>query len=160
MARKPGGKKLYVTIPKRSDLSSRISTAMILQDITVGELWKTMMVLEPASAVEAARNILPEQIEALECNLQQTERALQLCREPIGDLFYPAFEAVFRRLNAGERLMAAHRNIVEALKNADGGTAELWMRKHIVDFRRGYELANLDLELSVKKLSTAQKSLK
>lgn len=182
VARRPGGKKLYVTVPRRAELSNRMTAAMVLQKITVRELWGAMMVMEPALAAEAAGNIEPEQISALERNLAETarhlddresilkldlefhdliadaggNRALQLSREPISELFYPAFEAVFQRLSAGERLLTAHRHIVDALKVADAGAASEWMRKHIVDFKRGYDLANLDIDTPVKALPQKQ----
>jgi GntR family transcriptional regulator, transcriptional repressor for pyruvate dehydrogenase complex len=49
------------------------------------------------------------------------------------------------RLNVGERLAFAHQQILDGLRARDAGKARLWMEKHIVDFRRGYELANLDI---------------
>ncbi|WP_420419881.1 FadR/GntR family transcriptional regulator [Pacificispira sp.] len=179
VARKPGGKKLFVTIPTRADLSERMTTAMVLQEITLEELWATMIALEPAAAAAAAGNATDAHITALEANLKATEanidnkeslleldlefheliadacgnRALQLSREPIGSLFYPAFDAVFSRLNAGERLLVAHTRIVDALKARDRETAVEWMRKHIVDFRRGVELANLDMSRPAKGAS-------
>ena len=73
-------------------------------------------------------------------------RALQLCRAPISQLFYPAFLKVFSRLNAGERLVFAHEKILQALRDHNATEAHGWMDKHIVDFRRGYELANLDID--------------
>jgi DNA-binding FadR family transcriptional regulator len=53
------------------------------------------------------------------------------------------------RLNAAERLLAAHEHIVEAIRTSDVTTARNWMERHIDDFRRGYELANLDMMNSV-----------
>ena len=72
-------------------------------------------------------------------------RTLQLCREPIGQVFYPAFLRLVLRLNVGERLVFAHQQVLDGLRARDRGKARLWMEKHIVDFRRGYELANLDI---------------
>lgn len=178
VSRKPGGKKLFVSIPKRAELSSRMTAAMVLQKIKLDELYDTMRVLEPAIAADAARNITRDQIDRLRANLRATEaqlfdqgalarldiefhdllaeacgnRAMQLCRHPIGELFYPAFDAVMRRLNAGERMLAAHRSIFEAVRRGDSETAQDWMTKHIVDFRRGYELANLDIETPITGL--------
>ena len=42
----------------------------------------------------------------------------------------------------------AHEKIVQALRNRDAAGAKSWMDKHIVDFRRGYELANLDIDMA------------
>jgi hypothetical protein len=44
-----------------------------------------------------------------------------------------------------ERLVFAHEQILDSLRTHDAIKARLWMAKHVVDFRRGYELANLDV---------------
>lgn len=183
VSRKPGGKKLFVSIPKSSDLSGPITGAMILQKVTLAELYRTMLVLEPAIARDAALYANPEQIAALDDNMAQTEqhaqddtalaaldiafhdllsaacnnRAILLSRHPISELFYPAFDAVMKRLNAGERMLAAHREIVAAVRARDPQTAEDWMRRHIEDFRRGYELANLDIDRPIAQLPSGEK---
>jgi DNA-binding FadR family transcriptional regulator len=171
VARRPGGKKLFVTAPPPATLSDRMTTAMVLHRVTVEELWHAMLVLEPETAALAALHASDAQLAALEANLATTEslvadaaaipaldlafhdliaeasgnRAIQLARQPLGALFYPAFERIFQHLDAGGRMLAAHRAIADALKARDAATAEGWMRKHIVDFRRGWELAGLDL---------------
>lgn len=175
VARRPGGKKLFVTAPPPETLSDRMTAAMVLHRITMEELWRAMLVLEPGTAALAAERATDEQLAALEANLAATEshvddamaipaldlafhdliaeasgnRAIQLARQPLGALFYPAFERIFQHLDAGERMVTAHRAIVEALTARDPATAEEWMRKHIVDFRRGWQLAGLDLSAPV-----------
>jgi DNA-binding FadR family transcriptional regulator len=75
-------------------------------------------------------------------------RALLLAREPISQLFYPALETLFAHpLNTTgpQRLIDAHRRILDALKVRDAETAEAWMRRHIVDFRRGYAQCGFNL---------------
>lgn len=44
------------------------------------------------------------------------------------------------------RLIEAHRDIIDALKTRSVGQAELWMRLHMVHFRRGHELCNFALK--------------
>ena len=44
------------------------------------------------------------------------------------------------------RLLAAHRNIVEGLRNRDFAEARRWMERHMADFRRGWEYAGLELD--------------
>ena len=76
-------------------------------------------------------------------------RAIQMARLPLSELFYPAFYAVMSRLNAAERLLFAHESIYAAIRNRDEKKAREWMEKHIQDFMRGYELANLDMSTPV-----------
>lgn len=173
--RHDGGKLLYVTVPREADIFSKVTAAIVLHDVSFFELWESMRCLEPVLAESAAKRITQEHLDALQINVEKTRaafedkqslvqldiefhqiiakascnRALQLCREPISQLFYPAFLQVFSRLNAGERLVFAHERILHALKNHDVAEARGWMDKHIVDFRRGYELANLDIDAPV-----------
>lgn len=174
--RRERGKQLLVSAPHGAAVASRMTAAMVLQEMSFFELWEGMRCLEPTIAEAAATRITPSEIAALSLNVERTRRAvadresladldlefhdlivgasgnraLQLCREPIGKLFYPAFLQVFTRLNAGERLIFAHERILEGLAARDAKQARLWMDKHIVDFRRGYELANLDISKPVE----------
>ena len=171
VAREPGRRMLRVTIPSTIDLSKVISTAMVLRKVTFDNLWEAMAALEPAAAVAAAERRDDTVIRAMEENLKRTELALddssnltaldvefhdlvalgakngaiQLARQPLGQVFYPAFYSVMSRLNAGPRLLFAHRMIVDAIRDHDPVKAGEWMRKHIEDFKRGYHLANLDI---------------
>lgn len=171
--REAGKKKLFATIPNSDDISQRLKMAMVLDQVTFEELWEAMYALEPAAADVASRRRTDDNLAALDRNLSETRaaladsarlteldiefhllvaratsnRAIEAARLPIGELFYPPFLAVMSRLNAAERLLFAHEKIVEAIRDGNGMAARSWMEKHILDFRRGYELANLDMEL-------------
>jgi len=173
--REPGRKRLFACIPRVSELSRPIAAAMILNQVTFEELWEAMSALEPAAAVGAALRAREEHLAQLEANLDATRRtlndsasltkldiefhnlvalasgnrAIQLARQPLENFFYPAFYAVMSRLNAGSRLLTAHEAIVTALRGHDERSAREWMDKHIMDFRRGFELANLDIRQPV-----------
>ncbi len=177
VARRRGQKRLHATLPGTTELSKRFSTAMILHEITFFELWETMLCLETAAAKTAAEHVTEDELERIAENLEKTRkaladnlslveldiefhelvmaaaknRALTLAREPISQLFMPAFYSVISRLNAGERLLAAHEHIYNALVANDATTARDWMERHVVDFRRGYELANLDIHQPVDR---------
>lgn len=175
VARRRGQKRLYATKPASAQVSRRVSMAMLLGKVTFHELWEVMLCLEIAAVNAAIDRITEEDLRQIEENVVASElavsegrslvlldvefhsllaqaagnRALLLSREPISQLFYPAFQSVMTRLNAGARMITAHRNVLEALKNRDRATAVEWMDRHIVDFRRGYELANLDLDAPI-----------
>lgn len=180
LVRREGGKRLYASVPRYRDLASRLGRALVMQQVNFREVWQTAMVLEPATAQAAAANMSPGQISALEDNVRRTEeavrsgesfvaldvafhaliaeatgnRVLLLAREPMSLLFYPSMEVLTRKLpKAGHRLVQAHKHILGALKNEDGALAAEWMSKHIVDFRRGYLMANLDMEQPVEQLT-------
>lgn len=172
------GKQLLASAPQLADLALRMSRAMLLHEINFQELWELMMGIEPMGATHAAARASDADVVALEDNLRRTResfsnkqalveldiefhtlvarashnRALLLAREPLALLFYPAFDQVFSRLNAGERLIFAHQSIVDAIRARDASTAHRWMERHIVDFKRGYELANLDMNGPIRRI--------
>ncbi|MBD3759653.1 MAG: FadR family transcriptional regulator [Rhizorhabdus sp.] len=178
--RKQGGKKLFVSVPDRSKLSKRLQTTMILQEVTFRELSEVMAELEPMAAAAAALKISPETRDRIADNLERTKanlhdrrllteldiefhdliaeaadnRALQASHEAISGLFYPAFLEVLTKLNAGERLLLAHQKIFDAITAGDDREARSWMSRHIDDFQRGCELANMSIDEKVTREST------
>jgi DNA-binding FadR family transcriptional regulator len=176
VARESGRKQLRISAPQPKEIARRAAPAMIRQKVSVQELYEAMLVIEPACALKAAERADTNDIAALEDNLARTRaalddrvslvaldvefhdlvahtaknRALDLVRAPLSELFYPAFYPVMSRLNAASRLLVAHSEIVQALKLGDASTARTWMERHIKDFLRGYELANLDADKPVQ----------
>lgn len=166
------GRRLYAAAPRASDVSVRARRALVLQGVTFDQLWRLLSVLEPAAASEAAAVITDEDCDALERNLEQMKAAAAegrsiakldmefhsliaeatrngawlLAREPAAALAYSADERMLPLVpQSSARQVAAHEEILAALKARDGARAAAWMRRHIDDFRRGYELAQLDM---------------
>jgi DNA-binding FadR family transcriptional regulator len=171
LVRRRQGRRLYVSRPRYAELSTRMSRAMIMHQIVFREVLELLEVLEPLAARLAAKRIDAEQLELLEANVLTTEtavadgkplvdhdikfhalvveaagnRALSMAREPVGLLLFPAFDRVTRPVRqAPRRLAEAHRAILEAIRRRDADEAELWMKRHIADFRRGCDIAGLD----------------
>jgi len=76
-------------------------------------------------------------------------RVLMLAHEPVTMLFIPAGRLILPRLKTYRRVLDAHRFIFDGLKNHDVGDTRKWMRLHMHDFRRGYELTGLDLDMTL-----------
>ncbi len=74
-------------------------------------------------------------------------RVLILAHEPITKLFIPAGRIILPRLQTWRRVLDAHRFIHERLAARDRAGARDWMRRHMNDFRKGYELTGLDLDM-------------
>lgn len=173
MLRRINAKRLVVSRPTTNEAAQQMERAMRLHEVTFFELWETAMVLEPKIASLAAVHIDAKDIEALQTNLEKTEKSLDdpqalaaldvefhaliargvhnrvllLAREPMARLFYPAFEAVLTRVpESASRLLKAHRAIFTALQQNNTLEASVWMEKHIKDFKVGFELASLNLE--------------
>jgi DNA-binding GntR family transcriptional regulator len=50
---------------------------------------------------------------------------------------------------ARARIVAAQRHLIEAIRARNADEARNWMEKHIRDFKRGYELAGIELDYRV-----------
>lgn len=172
-------RKLYASLPRYSGLSSRVSRALILHEVTFRELCTTARVLEIASAEQAAEQADADAIAALELNQAEAEmaiadparlseidsefhkllaratrnRVLELAREPAGLLFFPTTELICRRVPEGaKRLVEAHHHIIEAVKARNGEAAALWMSRHVSDWQKGFERAGRDLDEPVERV--------
>jgi GntR family transcriptional regulator, transcriptional repressor for pyruvate dehydrogenase complex len=168
---RPGGKRRYAAEPPKPPAKDA-NVAPVLAAVTFIEYWEVSMALEPTAAALAARRAVPADIAALAANIDRTRKAVgekqsvtQLDREfhdlvanaahnrallasafPLRrGVFYPVLEAVMEGAYANERLLKAHETIFDAIRLKDEARAREWMEKHIIDFRRGYEIANLDV---------------
>jgi len=165
------GKKLIVTRPSQDQIGDHLSKALMLHDVSFQNLWEVKMVLEPLSAQLAAVNATDEQIGRMGQNIDHmkialearqnlvkldiefhslvveaaSNQALTMAREALARLFYPAYKASMFADIASQRLLEAHSKIFAAIKAHEPDIASDWMRKHIVDFKRGYEIAGLNL---------------
>jgi DNA-binding FadR family transcriptional regulator len=179
LVRRGTDRRLYASLPRYSGLSSRVSRALILHEVTFRELCTTAHVLEVASAEQAAENATLESIEALERNQSEAQaavgdparlseidsefhkllaratrnRVLELAREPAGLLFFPTTELICRRVPEGAgRMVEAHRHIIDAVTAKEPKAAGLWMSRHVADWRKGFERAGRDLDEPVERV--------
>ena len=176
LVRRQAGRRLHVTIPHYDSLAPRASRALRLQRVTFRELWEVAVQLEVMAVDLALERGGPDLLDALEDNLSQMEialaesrplmeldiafhtliaeatknRVLLLAREPVSLLFYPSLQRLFEHELTHEvsprRLLDAHRRLIRGFRERDGKYVHDWMLKHMVDFRRGYEFAGIDLD--------------
>lgn len=169
------GRRLFVKRPHYAESAPRVLRTLVMQQVTFLELWDVSMALEPVAAELAARVVSRDQIVRLDENLSKMSdaldhgksiidldvefhtqiaeiagnKALLLAREPISQLFYPALSRLFEhpanRETGPRRLLHAHQKIVDGLRLRDEVGASAWMRRHIADFRRGYDLCGFNL---------------
>ncbi len=80
-------------------------------------------------------------------------RVLQLAREPSELLVVASTEIVLGKVQeAPARLLHAHRMYVDAIRRRDGEAARLWARRHVDDWRRGFERAGNDLDRPIDRI--------
>jgi GntR family transcriptional regulator, transcriptional repressor for pyruvate dehydrogenase complex len=168
LGRGRGEKRLRVTRPEPRRISSGVSRALALNDVTYLELWEAMMAIEPAAAQYAAVRRSPAHLQVLARASAQFRRAaadtapavsavvdfftavaaasgnqvLALSQAPLNLLLVPTLTQIVDRVpQARARIGEAQSRITTAIKLKRSEEARTWMEKHIRDFKRGYELA-------------------
>jgi GntR family transcriptional regulator, transcriptional repressor for pyruvate dehydrogenase complex len=172
--RRPGSKLMSVSRPPHQAVATGVSHALLLHDVTVRDVWEALTILEPPLAQAAARARSAQDLEDITTAVQafsateaDTEQAVQrtaevfrcigraahnpvlgLAQEPLLQLLEPSLRVMIDKVpQARSRIAIAHRRLVEALGARDEASAHSWMARHIRDFRRGYEIARIDLGL-------------
>jgi GntR family transcriptional regulator, transcriptional repressor for pyruvate dehydrogenase complex len=166
LGRGRGEKRLRVTRPEPRHVSSGVSRALALHDVTFLELWEAMMAIEPAAAQYAADRRTETQLRDLVRARTHFTRApntavavgavlefftavasasgnqvLALSQAPLNLLLATALTKIIERVpQARARIQAAQSKILAAIKLRKSDQARLWMEKHIRDFKRGHEL--------------------
>jgi len=140
----------------------------------VQHLWEALNLLEPPLAQAAARARTAADLEALTSAIRAFGEAaadtadtvhrtaevfrciaraahnpvLGLAQEPLLQLLEPSLRIMIDKVpQARTRIAVAQRRLLEALEARDEGAARDWMARHIRDFRKGYEIAGIDLAL-------------
>ena len=167
LGRGRGEKRLRVTRPQPRDVSSGVSRALALNDVTFIELWEAMMAIEPAAAQYAAARRTETHLRDLvrtgarfKRNAADTAAAvsavvdfftavaaasgnqvLALSQAPLNLLLAPTLTRLIDRVpQARKRIAEAQGRITSAIRLRRSELARTWMEKHIRDFKRGYEL--------------------
>ena len=77
-------------------------------------------------------------------------RVLSMSHEPLLQLMASSLHKLVAVVpQARSRIAAAQRRILEALVRGDAAAARDWCGKHVRDYRRGFEVAGIDLALPI-----------
>lgn len=183
LVHRASSRRLAVGLPHYDRLATRASRALILHQVTFRELWEATIALSLASIELAVERVTAEEIAVLEANIANTvrdqddpamvaahdsefhllleksarNRVLELAREPSNMLIYPTTNVAVRGTAEGtQRLIEAHRMLVEALRQGDKEMARLWTRRHLNDWRKGFEKAGMDLDQPVDLVTSVE----
>lgn len=176
VTRRSGSKLMSVSRPQHFAIAEAVTRGLVLHDVTFLEVWEALTVIEPPIAEVAARastagdlaqvaavaaqfaadNALKETAvhraaEFFRCVGRATHnQVLALAQEPLLQLLEPSLRVMIDKVpQAHSRIVTAHRRISDALQARDAEGARTWMARHIRDFRKGYEIAGIDLELRI-----------
>ena len=172
LERRPGSKRMTVSRPQHRAVAQDVSRALALHDVTFIEVWSALSAFEPPIAECAARARTATDLQHLaavrarfEADNADTERAVHhtadffrtlgaathnqvfaLVHAPLIELLVPSLRDMIDQVaQARSRIATAQRRLLEALERHDAEAARQWMGRHIRDFRKGYELAGIDL---------------
>jgi GntR family transcriptional repressor for pyruvate dehydrogenase complex len=179
LIRRESNRRLSVGLPHYENLATRSTRALILSEVTFRELYEAAMALQIATMESAAERATPAMMVAMQDNIWRTSkvlgdpaavaaldtqfhaligkasgnRVLQLAREPSDLLVFPTTRLVLSQVKEGPaRLLEAHRMMLDAIMRRDKEAARLWARRHINDWRKGFERAGNDLDQPIDKL--------
>ncbi|MGR1582552.1 FadR/GntR family transcriptional regulator [Thalassobius sp. S69A] len=176
LVQRGAGKRLRVSVPEMSAVSSVVTRALGMKQVSFFELWEMQMQLEPFAAKLAAERIDPKIAQALQDNVTALRQnlydddfviqndiefhqliaqaaknpVLSMSTAPIGALLFSATVNLYSQVNqARHRLLAAHEFILAAIVEKDIKAAETWMTRHIKDFQRGYAMSGVDFHAPI-----------
>ena len=177
LVRRVAAKRLQVTAPDPERVALTNARALGLRGASFRDLWDVQMQLEHFAAALAAERASDDQAAALRASVEAlapvldddeavirhdiafhalighaaANSALELATAPMGLLLFSATRDLNRAVPAARhRLLDAHRAIADAIAARDAAGAAEWMRRHIADFRRGYEVAGFDLDAAIE----------
>lgn len=164
---RPSPKRLAVSRPALGSIASQATRALLMHDVTFSELWEALLAVEPATAGLAARRVTPEIAQQLKDNVTKLagnigsladfirldvefhdlvgkaagNRALLLARDSFSILVERSSAAMLPKLMTFGRVIDIHTAIANAISRKDEKEAQHQMYRHMVDFKRGYEVA-------------------
>ncbi|MGQ0511524.1 MAG: FadR/GntR family transcriptional regulator [Betaproteobacteria bacterium] len=179
LIRRESNRRLSVGLPHYDRLATRSSRALVLHEVTFRELYEAALALQTATMEGAVERATPELVKEMDRNIARTaatlqdpeavaqldtefhaligkasgNRVLQLAREPSDLLVFPTTKLVLAQIKEGpSRLLEAHRMMVDAIRRKDRDAARTWARRHINDWRKGFERAGNDIDQPIDRI--------
>jgi GntR family transcriptional regulator, transcriptional repressor for pyruvate dehydrogenase complex len=175
LRRQRGSKLMMVSRPETEIVADGVSRALALHDVSIRHVFDGLIILEPPIAEAAAKCRRSADIAVLVATVdrgmqrdaaaaaQQAadffrrigeathNRVLMLAHEPLLQLLAPSLRTIIDQVvPARARIDSAQRKILAAIRAGDAVAARSWAEKHIRDYRRGFNLARIDLDSRVE----------
>jgi DNA-binding FadR family transcriptional regulator len=176
LSRRRGTKRMIVARPGPDQIAGRVGQSLALHDVTVREVWRTLELIEPQIAADAALHADAAAIAHLReavaryaaehGTAQQAvagvadffrsvaaatgNRVVPMTQEPLLLLLVAALELMIDRAPPARlRISVAQQHVLAAIEAHDAAAARDWMGKHVRDFRRGFEISDIDVDSPV-----------
>jgi len=173
VTRRAGSKLMSVSRPQHLAMAEAVTRGLVLHDVTFMEVWEALTLLEPPMAEAGARARTADDLTQVAAAAAQFaadnvrtgtavhrvaeffravgrathNQILVLAQEPLLQLLEPSLRVMIDKVpQARSRIMTAQGKISEALQERDVDGARTWMARHIRDFRKGFEIAGIDLQ--------------
>lgn len=171
-------RRLAVSVPHYDRLATRMTRALTLSQVTFRELWENSCAYDPGAVLLAVERRTEADLADLRANLALTRadagrpvdvarhdadfhrllvraahnRVLLLSKEPSSLLVQPTTARIIAGNPAGiPRLIEAHTRIVDAVERQDAAGAQLWVQRHLRDWRKGFDRLGLDIDSPVSE---------
>ncbi len=176
LRRQRGSKLMMVSRPEPAAIADGVSRALALHDVTIRDVWEGLTILEPPIAEAAARSRRAADLARIEATVEKSmqkdpeaaaaqaadffrhvgeathNRVLMLAHEPLLQLLAPSLRTIIDEVAAARaRIATAQAKILDAIRRSDAAAARSWSEKHIRDYRRGFDLAEIDLASRVER---------
>ena len=169
------GKRLIAARPEAADVARAASRSLSLSGATFREVWECLVLYYPPAADLAARRADKEALgEMRKISERLGRKGDEDETVKLAVAFFEAFAqgldnrvllATLQSLNlmiekslaqviadaprARRRIAKAQAEIVKAIEEGDAAAASRWMRSHIDDLKRGYDVAGVEMDAAV-----------
>lgn len=170
-------KRFYVKRPNAADVAASTSKSLALGGVTFREVWEALLIMYPEAARLAAQKLSKTDIENLRqahhilttvkaSDTQQivesavaffqylasglNNRVLLAMLQSLNMMIGASLNQVIAKTpNARDRILEAQEKIIDALEAKDAEKSAHWISKHIDDLKRGYSVAQVDMDKCV-----------
>ena len=174
LRRERGSKLMMVSRPDPQQVATGVSRALVLHQATIAEVWEALAIIVPSVAEIAAQRCDADGLVALAAVVAVAEdpqipraaaqaanfvralvrvmgnSVLSLTHEPLLHLVDSSMRRMIEAVpQSRSRIAVAQRRILSAVESGDAAAARSWGDKHIRDYRRGFEIAGMDLSLPI-----------
>ena len=175
LIKRGSAKRMYVLRPQAGETAERARLGLMMHGVSFLEVWEALSVFQPevmrmavarlakadrlalvgtaqAIATETDTDVIVAAagafFEAIATALEN--RVMLVVLQSLNMLVMSSLARVIEELpNAGQRISEAHLQMLGACDAGDADKAARWMHRHIDDLKRGYDVADVDLNSQI-----------